>query len=397
MPSYNVADFQKPKYQRVRKSIEEALNEELKRNQKVNDKMWELLIEEGCYVEDALTRPKAIQEAAKWIVKSLAMAAAVNSDEEQVLDKPEEQVLDDPTELLVDTERGAEHPSSYQEAVSILIALEVRKDKGVQQFRSNVLKEGLLTLEEVMPWIERKANEWRISERADALNDTCLPNREGIATDDFAMPLQDVKSLGAVQSNLLTIMNLQGINFMGTPHAGMFRGFHPGLFLDQSVPVLNDLLSLGKDLAKRYHWNIPHAIIFVLTGLSPVVETLVASIFLNSPRALSRITLTIDPALGPEEVAERYAAIRRKLTNKRYRPLSDKHLQLAVFGAAYAKRKASRNLLEKWNESIPDEKKNERDRDEKTWEYSNQQYLVRDYNQAIRRVLNPTYSFLSRK
>lgn len=413
MPSYNVTDFQKPEYQRVRKGIEKALNEELKRKEelkrnqkpkrdlKLNDKMWELLIEEDYYLQDALTRPKAIREIAKTIVWGLAMAAALKSDEEQVLDKSEEQVLDDPTELLVDTVQGTEHPSSYQETVSILIALEARKDKAVQQFRSKVLKEGLLKLEEVKPWIARQSYEWRISERTDALNDTPLPNRGEIATDEakaFAISLQDVQFLRAVHSNLLTVLNLQEINFIGTPHVGIFRGIHPGLSLDQSVPVLNDLLTLGKNLAKRYHWNTPLAIIFVLTGIPPLVETLVASIFLNSPRALSRITLTIDPALGPEEVAERYDAIRRKLTNKRYRPLSDKHLQLAIFAASHPKRRGFEDLMKKWNENIPDEKEYESDTDKKTkktWKYSHKQFFVRDYNQAIRRVLNPTYSFQS--
>jgi hypothetical protein len=52
--------------------------------------------------------------------------------------------------------------------------------------------------------------------------------------------------------------------------------------------------------------------------------------------ALSRIALTIDPALSPQEVAEHYRQIRQEIMPARHRDLSEKHLQLALFSGTAA-------------------------------------------------------------
>lgn len=79
---------------------------------------------------------------------------------------------------------------------------------------------------------------------------------------------------------------------------------------------LGDLARLSEKLAKRYRWHPAWAAQFVLTGAEPVVSTFSASAevrYGTGDAATTRVTLSLDPFLPVERVAELYAALRARL------------------------------------------------------------------------------------
>ncbi len=94
---------------------------------------------------------------------------------------------------------------------------------------------------------------------------------------------------------------------------------------------------------------------------------------------LSRITLTIDPALSPREVADHYASVRRRFTGRRNREITSKHLRLALFAADKTKGSSFKQRMAAWNDEHPQ------------WSYSRVTNFARDCAQARRRLLYPDY------
>jgi hypothetical protein len=95
---------------------------------------------------------------------------------------------------------------------------------------------------------------------------------------------------------------------------------------------LGDLAKLASDLADRYRWRPSEAATFVLTGRTPEVLVYVGSAQIRpgQTNVMSRVTMTLDPALTPEQVAGIYSRLKA-----RFRPtpgprsLSVKHCRLA--------------------------------------------------------------------
>jgi hypothetical protein len=79
---------------------------------------------------------------------------------------------------------------------------------------------------------------------------------------------------------------------------------------------LGDLTRLSEKLAKRYRWHPAFATLFVLTGAEPVISTFAASAQVRygmRDAPTTRVTLTFDPFLSVERVAELYAELRGRL------------------------------------------------------------------------------------
>lgn len=136
----------------------------------------------------------------------------------------------------------------------------------------------------------------------------------------------------------------------------------PGDRWIHSVPVgtqgpLPRLKALAAELTKYYGWREPHAVSFVLTGTPPPVT--MASLggrFVPAAPALDRLIMTVDPRLGPREVASLFAWARRRVLGDvaRDRPLSEKHGELAVFIAGrLGERRTWAELVEEWNRQHP--------------------------------------------
>jgi len=147
--------------------------------------------------------------------------------------------------------------------------------------------------------------------------------------------------------------------------------------------VLDRLRQLSQSLARFYGWDEAAATNFVLTGevpFMPSIETRASVPF--SYTTTARISLTIDPALSPREVANHYRRMRGRILEGRHRELTAKHLRLATFAAARPAGETLRERMAAWNKEYPN------------WKYKRETNFGRDCTQAVRRLLHPDYGGL---
>jgi hypothetical protein len=90
-------------------------------------------------------------------------------------------------------------------------------------------------------------------------------------------------------------------------------------------------------------------------------------------RCLARITLTFDPLTTPSELAETYRKIRGILFSRRFRPLSEKQMYLAVFWNNLDR--DGRLAMLSWNQQYPH------------WAYTRYSNFKRDAQNATERLL----------
>jgi hypothetical protein len=237
--------------------------------------------------------------------------------------------------------RGARSQPSARErrllAISDLLAEDALQNGAVQDFRESVLGGGLLDWAEVEAWVKHQATE-------------------------------DGKPTPGPRGGFLEY---------GLPDDNWCRR--------QPVAeqgVLGSLRALAARLAGLYRWQPAQATLFVLTDMIPFVSPLWAEMDWHLPfEAMSRITLTVDPALSPREVADAYRKIRARFLGPRYRALSEKHVALALFAARKPAGVTWREAMLSWNKANKADKKRV---------YSQETNFARDCTQALRRLLHPT-------
>ncbi len=100
--------------------------------------------------------------------------------------------------------------------------------------------------------------------------------------------------------------------------------------------VLDELWGISEALVRGYGWKPDQAVVFVLCGITPYMPGLqLDAIYAGGCAAASRIRLTIDPLVPPREVTATYSRLRQRILQGRYRPLSEKHMRLALFAAQH--------------------------------------------------------------
>lgn len=142
------------------------------------------------------------------------------------------------------------------------------------------------------------------------------------------------------------------------------------------------LHEISAHLGSQYRWKYGDAQWFVLTGEVPRLASMNV---LRESRfrypGLARVTLTVDFALSPREIAEWYTKYRKDILNyespesvgKRNRPMTTKHLALAVFLHAHQGEKYG-HLMRLWNEERPE------------WRYTQVTNFARDAKHAHERL-----------
>jgi hypothetical protein len=270
-------------------------------------------------------------------------------------------------------QRRGKTVQSHQESVSEAIAEIVRQKKEVQSFRSDVLNGQLLRPEEVEPWIEahrKDATYWHA---------VIVRLKPDFKFDDRG-ELQLKPLLTSVEpDNIERFANVDSLDYA-----------KPGSDWVHRVPIGRDgtlrvLHELSKDLATYFHWQEAQATVFVLTDLTPVIDTETISAspppWVTLPyggmeplACLVRVTLKIDPMITPEELAKKYAVVRNRLLVKKPRALSEKHLALAVFAAKHPV--LNRDAMEQWARESPQ------------WSYQRVSLFVRDARTARSRLLH---------
>lgn len=270
-------------------------------------------------------------------------------------------------------QRRGKAVQSHQEAVSEAIAAIVRERKEVQSFRRDVLKGKTLKPEEVEAWIEDHTKD------ATSLHAAIVRLKTNFQIDE-----RDEFGF----KPLISSVNPEDIE--GYAHLDTLAYAKPGSAWVHRVPVgrngsLRMLYKLSRDLATYFHWQEAQATVFVLTDLTPVIDT--ENITLSSlswvtvpyggmePLAcLIRVTLTIDPMMTPEELARKYAVVRNRFLVKKPRALSPKHLALAVFATKHPA--LDSEAMEQWAGEFPQ------------WKYQRVSLFARDARIARSRLLH---------
>ena len=160
---------------------------------------------------------------------------------------------------------------------------------------------------------------------------------------------------------------------------------YPDIEVEQQIAVreggtLDALRQVSEHLSRHYGWEEGWATEFVLTDRIPPIRPIESSSSLPSTfTSLARIVLTIDPALSPREVMDKYRAERTQLAGNRHRDLSEKHLQLAAFTSSRPAGESWKDRMNVWNDTYDQ------------WRYERETNFGRDCSQAVRRLLHPAY------
>jgi hypothetical protein len=265
-----------------------------------------------------------------------------------------------------------------QQVVSILLAKQAEMDDRLIAFRNAHLPDGLLAWGDVREWISRRAKEagkpTRYVEvplpegsvvRGDSAQRACVVEPE--------LQVRTVSADGGVTSKLLKF---------GTPDG---RGAETVATVAGSV--LDELRLTIERLAGRFEWTAEQAAVFVLTGITPL-HALVRTSRKVRPLlpVVSRIELSVDPSVTPEELAEYYRVSRaRMMPGRRHRSQSRRAMQLAIFAAGRDRSEDWEVTWRAWNERVRAEHPD--------WEYKGMQKrnFPRDLKAARTRVLFPPY------
>jgi hypothetical protein len=196
-------------------------------------------------------------------------------------------------------------------------------------------------------------------------------------------------------------MNSQGLIPDPPVHVG--KG-HPALgiqreVLDYAIPdeawirripiayggILARLQQLSRKLAERYRWQPALATVYVLTGLIPVMQPIQHHCDWSSIKtpagsvtALSRIVLTLDPTLTPDEVGAAFQRIRQSLLGAKWRDLGNKQLALARFTLHREEEESWPQRMEAWNKEV-----------NQPWSYTHASNFKRDCHNALKKLLAP--------
>ena len=256
-----------------------------------------------------------------------------------------------------------------QVAISMLLAEEARKEEGVRQFRSQVLKGKPLSPDKLEHWILGQGG------------------RDGPSTIWIELPLPpravfDLRKPRTVWLRRPLTINRKRPAYLGEPK----RLEYPSQNEEWSnaievthLGVLDRLARLSGRLARKYGWQPAQATKFILTDDVPVVREINAEFLSANLPSSSRITLSIDLATSPKKVAAHYREVRKQVVKGRPRNLGPKHLWLAVLTSSEPVTGKAVQRMALWNKLFP------------RWRYREPTNFSRDCKQALARLLDPKY------
>jgi hypothetical protein len=280
------------------------------------------------------------------------------------------------------TEQEVKEPSGRLKALSILVAQEAAKDEEVQAIRTELLGGELLSLDAVEEWIHKQAE-------ADGRHTwwlTAIPFLQNSRLENSQLDLalgtlirhglfERQKQITYTSNNFEVLLGAENFFFRFLAYSV------PESEEKKEIPTryegkLERLRQLSERLAQEYGWTEAQSTVFVLTGAVPEITPVTSSFQSRQLPALSRIVLTIDPALSPKEVAEQYRMARQEAIAGRHRELSEKHMQLAIFAAKHSDNETWAEKMAEWNKTHPEE-----------WRYGEVANFSHDCLQARRRLL----------
>jgi hypothetical protein len=272
-----------------------------------------------------------------------------------------------PVDLGPGLVRGAEQLHARSLAISAWLARAAGEDPRIKAFRRRHLREQLLSEDAMAAWV---AEQDRRARPAD------WPVSLALAPDD------DASYRAAADVQLARVPYVQ-FTWMEPTATGWVGGRWP-------VPVgsvLASLAELAGDLHRKWRWREHEAVAWVLSGIEPYViaiegQNAKRSSFnrvLGSYDVLSRITIDVDPVVTPEQLAGWWRGVRHQVLTGRYRPMSDRHLALARFGAGRPESTTWEQDRVAWNREVGAEHPD--------WRYDDRRNYHRDATTGVRRML----------
>jgi hypothetical protein len=241
-------------------------------------------------------------------------------------------------------DRGGKNTITRQLAMATLLAKDAERVHAVAAFRENVLHKKRLKIDSVAAWIDDKSR------------------AEGPHTYYLFVPVSveaEIKirrwrpNLEIVPVQPIVIDSRRPAVGTWTDGLAYFKGRKA---VEHPVKIggeLDQLRIVSEELAQRYGWRKAEATQFVLTGDMPEWPGISMRLDHREIETLSRLVLTVDPAVSSRELGKFYQNARKRILNRRYRPLSERHMALAAFDVSHPKMtyETKRKL---WNKKYPD-------------------------------------------
>lgn len=383
-----------PSDARIDREVRQRINRFL--STPIKDREWEKLANDA-YLDDIRGAVESndgavtIDEFAQGVAGQLTSWRHVYEDEDVPQSHPQQPSRTE--NLLAEARIGKE--LSRRSTVSHAIRRLAGKDADVAAFVQEVLgghwlTEGQTSRDWIDPavWIERQ---WRRERQAQAQGWETATEMETetdmVIEREMAMDGQELPSL--VYAPLpYTLVSDWG---RWVPEPIRTLPVTPGGTLDR-------LRLLANRLSVRYCWEPAEAVTFLLMGFMPSVSILRAQVDWNEDHPMvSRITLTIDPATPPAEVADAYGRVRAQIARAFPREKDVKARFKARFLALEALDSPAHmpleRLMEQWNMLwFEDGEKPADDDPYRSWWYDDPQKFGRDRRRALQHLLRPKYS-----
>ncbi len=240
---------------------------------------------------------------------------------------------------VAQAEELARRATTRAEALSALLAIDAEQDERVVAFRRRALRGRLVKPERVAQWIERHAE----------------------PPTDFV-----IVARGQPLEHFRRVLDYAAPPSTVAQHVEVAHG-----------STLDRLRALSDSLANRYAWQPAQASLFVLTALVPILPPVRSRTMHRVPvAAASRVALDVDPTVTPRELAQHYAAARKRILSGRSRRMSEKHLRLAIY-AATQEEGTWDDRMRGWNDAHPEAR------------YRESSNFQRDAAKAVKRLLDP--------
>lgn len=342
----------------IRHNLEQVLGTQLREEQ------WNYLLQEGD-IEGVRAGAKTISQLADKL-RTL----------QRTFGQPIAEWEQDLVSMLSsgDIAQAVKEAPTRQIVLSRVLAVEAAKEKEVQEIRSSQeIGKFPKTWDEVEDWIQ------------------FMEKREGQIPswwlDDILVPRDyQIQEIFTRTGSPPAPLEIPAKEVIEKARARELRYATPTSKTERQVLVtegkfLDRLRLLSEDLAAKFGWTKAQSTIFVLTDLTPSISNLAGRTIPKNMPAATRIQLTIDPTISPEEVTEYYRKFRQDLVGLRHRELSPKHLMLALFVATRPEAESWTERMELWNKEHPG------------WPYQQEGNFGRDCRQARQRLLYPNFRF----
>ena len=324
---------------RKRNHFREQIEQRVGRS--IPDAMWAELVKEG------FPRQRTISDAAEFVKEKYRLVGLP-------LPKSGEEV-EFIRSAVPHHEQRDPNRHLRREAVSLLLAEVALADPSVDHFRLRRLGGKLLSWDAAAAWIHKQAGR------------DGKPTRWGPIT-----ARKSERAPFAIKAIGYAVAGSNWAHNKAVTHGG----------------VLDNLRLIGESLSRLVGWQPAEAVMFVLTNEVPLVSAIRVREELKFPvQSTSRIVLTIDPTLTPQEVAEEYKKARQRFlgAGRRQRKMEEKHLRLAAFSALRPKDETLAKKMRAWNRRY------------RRWKCTEVTNFGRDVLEARGRLLQPFKGDLVRK